>query len=542
MVTRKTLIQTIITTAFMVTVMLTMACNKQASTASAPTVAYEVPKLDLSRTSTANSAGRYGKIVVSIDLDPQDLLPYNVNNGSKPYIYYNFYECLFDMEGADYIPVLAKGYTVVDDLHYDVEIYDYIYDHAGNHITADDVVYSYQVLIDSGYNFKWASFADIKKINDYTLRFTWTAPVEGVGDLEFPWCRTIIFSQAAYKSGNFATQPVGTGPYKVTNFVSGSNVVLEAVNNYWQTDKSKIGKRHEANVQTVQYDIITESSQHVIALKSGIIGFSEKVPNENLAEFEKSGDFNVYVAQGSFVYSLHLNNSTGNIGSDINFRKAVYYAIDNDACVVATNYTTLPAKAFGSSFFADYVTAWNTTPSYINTFDPLQAKEYLSKSGYKGETLVLMGTNSEVEKNLMTIIQSFLVNIGINTKIAAVDSVLQTNNIDDPSAWDLMVNKIGGGLQIGQWNRVLNYNEFASKKSFGFIHDETLQQKFLSAKNVNNHGVASMTDLHTYLLDNAYQYGIATGKLNLVYTNKIAELYLREKQYLLPGACTYYLD
>jgi hypothetical protein len=153
-----------------------------------------------------------------------------------------------------------------------------------------------------------------------------------------------------------------------------------------------------------------------------------------------------------------------------------------------------------------------------------------------------MCTNSEVEKNLLTIIQAFLVNIGVNTRLAAVDPVIQSNSSDEPSAWDLVLNKIGGGLQIGQWNRVLNYNEFASNNSLGFIHDETLQQKFLATQNVSNHGDASMTDLHTYILDKAYQYAVVTGKLNLVYTNKIAELYLRERQYLLPGACTYYLD
>jgi ABC-type transport system substrate-binding protein len=475
--------------------------------------------------------------VVGIGADPQDLLPYT-SGGDKPQIFGSIYQGLFDIDGSKYVPVLAKGYEVIDPLHYDVEIYDYIYDHAGNHITADDVLYSFRVLIDSGYSVRFSSFANLEKISDYKVRFTWTAPPVGVGNLENIF-KANIFSRAAYEGGNFAVQPIATGPYKVTRFVSGSTIVLEAVDNYWQKDTSKIAKKHEANVQTIQYDIITESSQHVIALRSGAIGFSMLVPVENQSDFENSKTHSVYVVPASRVYALNHNTTRGHPGNDINFRMAVYYAINNEACARATNGATLPAKGFGSAFYADYVTAWDTTPTYINTYDPELAKQYLAKSSYKGETLKILGDNEEISKNLMTVIQSFLVNIGIKTEISAT---LTSNETDDPDAWGLLLGKLGGGTQIGQWNRVLNYNEFASNTSMGFIHDETLQQKFQSTENAANHGDQSMTDLHNYIVENAYEYAVATALLSMVHTNDLAEVYLSEGQYFLPGAGTYYLD
>jgi ABC-type transport system substrate-binding protein len=184
----------------------TVSCGKKTTSNAPPPAAYQAPVADTTRKTTANSGERYPKLVIGINADPTGLTPWNINVGTKPQIYHNFYEGLFDMEGSEYIPVLAKGYEVIDDLHYDVEIYDYIYDHAGNNITADDILYSYKVLIDSGYNLKWASFKNIEKVNDYKVRFTWTSPVVGVGDLEFPLCRTVIFSKRAYEGGNFATQ------------------------------------------------------------------------------------------------------------------------------------------------------------------------------------------------------------------------------------------------------------------------------------------------------------------------------------------------
>jgi ABC-type transport system substrate-binding protein len=539
--TRKVVIRSIAMACVVLTVLLAGACGAKKTSANTDNsaAAYEAPSVDTARKTTANSDERYPKLVVGINADPEDLLPYDINAGTTPQIYHNFYEGLFDMEGSEYIPVMAKGYEVVDDLHYDVEIYDYVYDHAGNNITADDIVYSYQVLINSGYNFKWASFANIEKIGTYKVRFTWTAPITGVGDLEFPLCRTIIFSKAAYEGGNFATRPIGTGPYRVAGFVSGSQVVLEAVDNYWQKDKSKISKRHEANVQTIQYDVITESSQHVIALKSGVIGFSEMVPVANLGEFDNSNSHSVYVVPGSGLFNLNINTAKGHPGNDKNFRLAVYYAINNEACAKATNGMTLPAKAFGTAFFPDYVAAWEETPSYINTYDPELAKEYLAKSDYKGEPLKFMAQNNEIFKNLLTIIQSFLVNIGIKAEISLT---LTGGDIDNPNAWDMLMDRLGGGMQIGQWNRVLNYHEFASNNSMGFIHDETLQRIFDYTRNVANHSEQTMTELHNYILENAYEYAAATALLSMVYIKDIAEVYLRERQYFMPGACTYYLD
>ena len=494
----------------------------------------------------AAATARYPKVTIAISQDPGDLKPFGVNFGSKPVIYHEIYEYLFDLQDNNYVPVLAKGFTKKDELHYDVQLYTNIVDSAGNKITADDVVFSTQQLIKAGMNFKWYMVKDIQKVDDYTVEYTWTAPITDVGELEFPWCRTVIFSQKAYEASadQFATKPIGTGPYAVKEFTSGSKIVLEANDKYWQTDAALRSPNHAANVQTIEYDIIAEAAQNVIALQTGAVDYSELVPNENLADFQTGGKyadkFNTAVTSGSFVYALNLNQSAGNPGADLNFRMAVYYAIDNEAIATATKGTIVPAKAFGTPHFAsEYQAAWDTTPNYVNTFDAAKAQDFLKKSTYKGQSLILATQEDENSQTMATVIQSFLLNVGIKTEIKTLDQAANSTVDIDPKAYDIKIFGMGGGSLIGEWNRAMNNHELGKDFSVGFVKDPQLQKLFETANSIDGHTPANLTALENYILQQGYFYAIGSPKINQVYSKNITKVVMRESEFILPGACTY---
>lgn len=504
------------------------------------------PQLDESRKTTANSDERYDKIAIGLVSDPKDLAPENTGgDNSLLYVNYNFYETLFDYRDNEYVPILAKGYTEVDDLHWQVELYDYITDTDGNNITASDVVYSIYTLVDAGKALKYDKFESVEAIDDYTVEFTWTSPIDGIGDLEWPWCRTPIFSQKAYEEGNFHEAPVATGPYKVAEYTVGSKVVLEANDDYWQTDELR-DPEHEANVQTIEYDIISETAQHVIALSTGQIQYSEYVPSENIADFQEGGQYadgnDVYITQGSGLRVLMGNNAENSPMSDVNLRKAVYYAINNEA-VATVGGAVLPAKALGTSFFADYNPEWETAENnYMAIYDEQKAKEYLEQSSYNGETLRILGSSTEIDKNMMTMIQALLLNVGINTEIVAEDEALVQSDSLDPTKWDMLITNAGGGCQIGEWNRFTNYTEFGTDYNMAYIHDETLQDYLVTCTTLEGHTTENMNAMHDYILENGYYCALTTSAMNAVYSEDFASLVYRESEFLRAGACDYYLD
>lgn len=503
------------------------------------------PVADLNRR-ISTSTDRYDKISIGMISDPKDLSPLSLGgSNSQLYIFYSIYEPLFDYRDNEYVPILAKGYEEVDDTHWRVEIYDYIYDSEGNHITADDVVYSYEVFVDSGRALKFDSFERVEKIDDYTVEFTWTGSIDSIGALEWPWCRTCIFSKDAFEKGNFSDTPVGTGPYKVTEFVPGAHVIMTANDAYWQKEELR-DPEHAANVQTIQYDVISETSQHVIALSTGQIQYSEYVPSENIPDFQVGGKYSetcdTYITQGSALYVMMANNEESAITADENLRRAIYYALDNEAIAMAAG-SCLPSNAFGTPFFPDYNEAWEGQEgNYIGSGNPELAKQYLEQSGYHGETLRLLGVSEEVMKNMMTMAQALLLQVGIHVEIVAEEEALQQSDMQDPTKWELLITKAGGGNQIGEWNRPVNYNEFGTGYNMSFIHDEELQRQLLLCKSLEGHTSANMSAMHQYMLDNAYFYAICAPQMNATFHKDFATLVYRENEFLRPGACEYYLD
>ena len=506
----------------------------------------EAPTAEAGRRTTADSDGRYEKVTVALSSDPQDLAPYTwAGDHSKQYIYYNIYEALFDFRGGEYVPIMAKEYENVDETHTRVTLYDNIYDAAGNQIKAQDVVFSVGLIMDSGNAVKYDIFDSVKAVDDYTVEYTWTGPVKQVGALEWPWCRTMIVSQKSYEEiGGFADKPIGTGPYTVSEYVSGSHLTLVANDKYWQSEELR-DANHKANVQTIEYDIIAEASQHVIALSTDQIQYSQAVPAENLADFAEGGQYadryGVFVTQGSEMYVLIPNCTEGGLMSDVNLRKAIFYALDNNAIAAATG-TCIAAKAFGTPFFDDYDPAWENTETYMNTYDLEKAKEYLGKSGYNGETISLEGFNREDLKSIMTMIQALLLQAGINVEINSKESALVQSDVNNPKAWDLLLWNPGGGTQVGEWNRPINYNEFGTGFNMAFLHDDTLQELFETANTAEGHNKENMAKVHDYIVENAYYHALCMPKMNAVYSKEFANLVYRESEFLLPGACDYYLD
>lgn len=494
-------------------------------------VVSEIETVNTERASTLNSDEKAEKLTVAIGSDPQDLLPCNYNTGDRKYIFRLIYQGLFYVPSNDvYEPLIAKGYTEVDELHWDVEIYDNVYDSKGNHITADDVVYSYDYLQTTGYAVKYNYYESIEKIDDYTVRFTWSKPLTGLGAVDFVLGSTIIFDKDEFEKGNFATDPVGTGRYVVESFTSGSSVVCTLNENYWQADAElAAAETIQSNVKTVQFDVIAETASQIMALQTGKVDYIVSCPATSVDVFLEGGeyaeDFNVINVDTGMWYYITPNQYEGKIGADKNFRLACYYALDNNMIAKAIgNATALTTIGYEKTL--DAPEEWFSEETYINTYDPAKAADYLAQSSYNGEKIRIMGDNSATAKAALTVIQQMLMNVGIDSELVIVEANMLPNYCADTEAWELYFTFGSGATSniINGLNRILNRDEYGNHMSFGFIGDDDMDALFNEAYSKTGHNDESMTALKDYLLENAYHNWLFTTYNYAVASNRIAEV------------------
>jgi hypothetical protein len=60
-----------------------------------------------------------------------------------------------------------------------------------------------------------------------------------------------------------------------------------------------------------------------------------------------------------------------------------------------------------------------------------------------------------------------------------------------------------------------------------------------AVRTVEGHTTQAVDDFWQYIVDNALMMGLYTFDQKLVYNGKLAQDFMNDKFYLVPGACTY---
>ena len=74
----------------------------------------------------------------------------------------------------------------------------YVYDSAGNHMTAEDVVFSFETWKGNGKSVKCKLLESVTAVDEYTVQIEWTQTPTSAADIEFPLTRTYIFDSEAF--------------------------------------------------------------------------------------------------------------------------------------------------------------------------------------------------------------------------------------------------------------------------------------------------------------------------------------------------------
>jgi microcin C transport system substrate-binding protein len=159
--------------------------------------------------------------------------------------------------------------------------------HDGKPVTADDVVFSFDILKTKGHP-QWAAYwQDVLKaerVDDRTVKFTFASGTNNelpgvIGNslnvLPKHWWATRDFEKTSLET------PLGSGPYRVESFEAGRYLSLKRVEDHWGRDVWL--NRGRSNFDTMRYDYYRDETVAFEAFKAGDIDYREEFTSRNWA-------------------------------------------------------------------------------------------------------------------------------------------------------------------------------------------------------------------------------------------------------------------
>ncbi len=414
---------------------------------------------------------------IAMQLEPPSLDP--TTGGAAAAIrsvtYNNIFEGLtkVDRDGAVQ-PLLAKSWEISDDgLTYTFHLQENAKFHDGAPLTAADVKYSLDTARgEKSVNAQkqlFAKIASVDVVDDHTVKVTLSAP-QGDFLYNMAWGDAVIVSEK--HAATNGTNPVGTGPYKLGEWVKGDHATLVANADYWGT---------KPTIETATIKFISDPTAAVSAILAGDVDLFGGFPApEALTQIEADPRLQVIVGATNGETVMAMNNGKAPL-DNVKVREAIVHAIDRQAIIDGAQF------GYGTpigSFFPP------TDPAYvdlteISKFDPELSKKLLAEAGVSNVTLSLKLPPASYARAAGPIIQQQLANIGINVEITNVEWADWLSNVFTNKDYDLTIVSHVEPNDFGVFARddyYFNYKSDAYKKVIEELDRTTDPQKQIELK------------------------------------------------------------
>jgi peptide/nickel transport system substrate-binding protein len=332
--------------------------------------------------------------------------------GSDLRVFINMFDTLVINRNGETSPSLAESWTVSDDgLNYTFNLRKGVRFTNGEELKASDVVFTINQSMASEFtSYNFSSVADVIAVGDYTVQVTLSTP--NATFLTGALSEMAVLSEKVWNDGGgtvegYNQNPVGTGPYVLSEHNIGQNIVLVRNENYWGTKPA---------IKAVTFQVISDPNTAVVALQSGDIDVLYYAPPASIAELTNDPNLKVNEFIENELKSI-LVNCAATPFDDVRVRQALSYAIDKDSVIqIAGNGNGVQAgilatpNVFG---YSDKVKGYD--------YDVAKAKELLAAAGYAEGLTIDMMTLPGVYATIAEVLQQQFSAVGITANIQTLD-------------------------------------------------------------------------------------------------------------------------
>lgn len=387
-----------------------------------------------------------GTYIIPSDAEPSTLNPDAIADDYAYPIVQNLFPRLFKLNNAyQAIPDLATKYEVSEDaLTYTFTLRDNAVWSDGEKVTAADVLYTFNEIINNAYAFS-SVFANVESIeapDDYTIVFNMSAP-DGSFVANLSWYGTFILPKHVLEgtdwmtNDEFSNHPVTCGPFKFDVWNKGTDVQIVRDNNYWGEQKAYLDR--------VIYTVISDGSTMYQAWQKGEI-------DEIGAFYIPTTDLPGIIADTEHYYTVEqvwpspwyiaFNLKEGPFADPL-VREAIAYGVDREDVSIKATGGYKPAN---NHLIPDnYVDAVNDDAKEPD-FDPDKAMELLEKAGYtknaEGYYFETTFTVMAGFDDFCKVIADHMEKIGIKVTLDVLDFDIWSEKVMDN--YDFEITALGG--------------------------------------------------------------------------------------------------
>ncbi|MRI83955.1 MAG: peptide ABC transporter substrate-binding protein [Nitratiruptor sp.] len=370
----------------------------------------------------------------------------------------------YDKDGK-IVPDLAASYHFVDERHLEVELRRGVTWHDGAPFSADDVLFTYQLIrspkIFTPYADEFRYVEEVEKLGPYKVRITYKKPYFKalqtwmVGIVP----KHILENEDDIMTSSFNRHPIGTGPYKLEHFEVSQDIILTANESYFI---------HPPNIERIHYHFLPDPATRFLMLKSHKLDVGSLSPLQLERQIDQEfRRFYAIYEQPSRGYTYLGFNLKDPKFQDKRVREAINLAIDRQELIdlLFLSHARICTGPFMPGTFAYNP---NVPPPRV---DLHRARSLLAQAGYGPqrplEFEIATNSNNSIRLYAAQIIQYQLARIGVRVRIRAMEWQAFLNTVVMPRRFETVL--LGWGLGLTPDAYSIWHSDGMRKGGFNFV-------------------------------------------------------------------------
>jgi peptide/nickel transport system substrate-binding protein len=405
-------------------------------------------------------------VIVMQSADANTLDPTMNRETSTFNVLLNIYDgLLFKEPDGSISPALAESWQRVDELTWDFTLREGVTFHNGEVLTPEAVAFTINRILDPDVEspirrgFSFIESIDITGENTFTITTATPQPLAESYFAELLIIPPDYFQEVGAEA--FAENPVGTGPFAVTNWQRDVAVEMVANEDYW---------RGVADIPALEFRPVPEAMTRFSSLAAGEADLVVNVPSSLVPSIESSSDLRLETIAGARVIFVGINTQLDTPLQDPLVRQALNYAVDVDAIVAGVlGGLATPTTTLLTEIDLGYNAALSPYP-----YDPERARALLAEAGYPdGFTVRLETPNGRYVSDVQVAqaIAAQLEDVGITVDFAVREYGAYVGDLFSGNAPDLFF--LGWGNAVFDADFIL-YPLVRTDELLSFYSNETM--------------------------------------------------------------------